>query len=165
MNNKLIGKYISEKRKSLNKTQKEIADSLGVTYQAVSRWETGESIPDIETLCMLADLYNVSVDTILRRKTEPRKIEFEVENMMWVMVLVSTFAYIIGYLTYRFVDAIWIREAAILCYVMFTLGGILPPVIYYFSESWNSIHRKAHSYWFLGSFIALLISIVFVVIG
>lgn len=66
MDNKKIGRYLLKKRKEEQKTQKEIAGDLGVTYQAVSRWENGDSIPDIETLCMIADLYKVSVDEILQ---------------------------------------------------------------------------------------------------
>lgn len=45
MNQERIGKFILELRKKNNLTQKEFANKLGVTYQAVSKWETGLSFP------------------------------------------------------------------------------------------------------------------------
>jgi phosphoribosylformylglycinamidine cyclo-ligase len=41
MDNKLIGNYLQQKRKLKEMTQKQLADILGVTFQAVSRWEKG----------------------------------------------------------------------------------------------------------------------------
>ena len=50
MNQERIGKLIKEIRKDNNLTQKDLAKKLGVTYQAVSKWETGKNIPDIAIL-------------------------------------------------------------------------------------------------------------------
>ena len=46
-------------------SQEELAEKLFVTRQAVSRWETGETIPNTETLKLLSKLYNVSINTLL----------------------------------------------------------------------------------------------------
>ncbi|MBR3620595.1 MAG: helix-turn-helix domain-containing protein [Clostridia bacterium] len=46
-------------------SQDELAEKLYVTRQAVSRWETGETVPNTETLKMLSDLFNVSINTLL----------------------------------------------------------------------------------------------------
>ncbi len=46
-------------------SQDELAEKVFVTRQAVSRWETGETIPNIETLKLLSKLYNVSINTLL----------------------------------------------------------------------------------------------------
>lgn len=54
-----------ELRKSLDKTQKEVADYLGVTYQAYQRYENGTREADYATLCKLADFFNVSIDFLL----------------------------------------------------------------------------------------------------
>ena len=50
MNIDKIALYLQTKRKEKGVTQAELAKELGVTYQAVSRWENGKSIPDIDTL-------------------------------------------------------------------------------------------------------------------
>ena len=54
-----------ELRKKNNLTQDELAEKLYITRQAVSRWESGETTPNIETLKLLSKLFNVSINTIL----------------------------------------------------------------------------------------------------
>lgn len=53
-------------RKQSNLTQEEIADKLGVSRQAVAKWERGETLPDIESCIKLADLYGITVDMLVR---------------------------------------------------------------------------------------------------
>jgi len=60
-----IGKKISNLRKEKNLTQVELADRLGVTYQAVSNWERGDSMPDIAKLSDLAEVFEISIDELL----------------------------------------------------------------------------------------------------
>ena len=48
-----------------NLSQEELAEKVFVTRQAVSRWETGETIPNTETLKLLSELFNVSINTLL----------------------------------------------------------------------------------------------------
>lgn len=74
-----IGKTIADYRKAANMTQSEVADKLGVTYQAVSKWERDESLPDITMLPKIADLFNISIDTLLRGSFEMKE-EKEVET-------------------------------------------------------------------------------------
>lgn len=56
---------IFELRKQNNFTQDELAEKAFVTRQAVSKWESGESIPNTETLKLLSKLFNVSINTLL----------------------------------------------------------------------------------------------------
>lgn len=56
---------LSELRKKNKLTQTELAEKVFVTRQAVSKWETGESIPNAETLKLLSKLFNVSINTLL----------------------------------------------------------------------------------------------------
>ena len=62
---------ISELRKEYGLSQDELAEKVYVTRQAVSRWETGETIPNIETLKLLSKLFDVSINTLLG---SPRKL-------------------------------------------------------------------------------------------
>ncbi len=61
----IIGKKIAMTRKDKNLTQLEVADALGVSYQAVSNWERGQSMPDIEKLPELAEFLDLSLDDLL----------------------------------------------------------------------------------------------------
>lgn len=65
MNNAKIGQFISEKRKALGLTQQELAEKLQITNKAVSKWETGDGMPDIQLLTPLAKELGVTVDEIL----------------------------------------------------------------------------------------------------
>jgi len=56
-------------RKHNGFTQEQIAEKLGVSRQAVAKWERGETVPDIENVIALADIYEVTVDSLVRNMT------------------------------------------------------------------------------------------------
>ena len=62
---RVIANNITELRKSFPLTQAELAERLNYSDKAVSKWERGESIPDVITLKRIADLFGVSVDYLL----------------------------------------------------------------------------------------------------
>lgn len=66
-----IEKQIAFLRKQLGMTQEELAGKLGVSNQAVSKWESGQCCPDISLLPELAELFRVSVDELLGKKPAP----------------------------------------------------------------------------------------------
>ena len=61
-----IGQYLSVLRRHYKITQEELANKLNVTRQAVSKWENGTAVPDVEMLMCLSDIYGVSINEILR---------------------------------------------------------------------------------------------------
>ena len=65
MNIEKIGKFIKEKRIEKKLTQEELANKVYVTNKAVSRWENGKSIPEVETLYLLSKELDVSINEIL----------------------------------------------------------------------------------------------------
>jgi transcriptional regulator with XRE-family HTH domain len=60
-----IANRLYELRKRYNYSQEELADKIGVSRQAVSKWERAEASPDTDNLILLAKLYNVSLDELL----------------------------------------------------------------------------------------------------
>lgn len=60
-----IAENIRRFRKTRRITQEQLAEAMGVTVGAVSKWETGASVPDIELIIALAELFETSVDTLL----------------------------------------------------------------------------------------------------
>lgn len=62
---KRIGKNIASLRRDHNMTQMQLADEVGVSFQAVSNWERGNSMPDISKLPQLSELFSVSIDELL----------------------------------------------------------------------------------------------------
>lgn len=65
IDNRAVGRCLSEMRKYFRITQDELAARLSVSRQAVSKWETGACIPDIEQLLALSELFGVTVNDIL----------------------------------------------------------------------------------------------------
>ena len=61
-----LGNRIQKLRRGRGLSQETLAERLGVTRQAVSKWETGESLPDVVRLAQLADLFGVSTDYLIR---------------------------------------------------------------------------------------------------
>lgn len=65
-----LNEKIYQHRKNLGLSQEELATKLGVTRQAVSKWELGDSQPDLDMIVKLAQLFNVSTDYLLRDDTD-----------------------------------------------------------------------------------------------
>ena len=78
MNINIISKYLQFLRKSHNFTQDDLAKKLDISRQAVSKWETGTAVPDLEVLLKISKLYNITINDILEPKIQPQKItDFE----------------------------------------------------------------------------------------
>jgi transcriptional regulator with XRE-family HTH domain len=65
MDSKLIGASIASLRQERGWTQRQLARQLDLSHQAVSKWENGESAPDVETLVRLARLFGVTIDRLI----------------------------------------------------------------------------------------------------
>lgn len=68
-----INKTLARLRSESGLTQEEVATHLGITKAAVSKWECGQSMPDISLLPAIADLYSTSIDDLFGRVPEPDK--------------------------------------------------------------------------------------------
>ena len=69
---KTIGNKIKELRRSKGMSQKDIADKLGVTSQAVSKWENDGSLPEMTMLPDIASLFGIQIDDLFEYSTEKR---------------------------------------------------------------------------------------------
>lgn len=66
MNKHTMGTIIASKRKALGMTQLDLANQIGVTDKAVSKWERNISCPDVSSLPKLAEILGVSVDDLMQ---------------------------------------------------------------------------------------------------
>ena len=65
MDQKKIGSFIAARRKDNGLTQSQLAERLGITDKAVSKWETGKSMPDLSLFCPLCDLLHITLNELL----------------------------------------------------------------------------------------------------
>lgn len=78
MNTKLISRHLQLLRKSHNFTQEELAKKLDISRQAVSKWETETTIPDLEVLLKISKLYGITINDILEPTIQSKRItDFE----------------------------------------------------------------------------------------
>ena len=93
-----VGKFIKELRKKNNLTQNELADKFGVTYQAVSKWENGKSIPDVSILKEIGKEYNVSIDEILSGNKNNIKKD---SHKIYIIGLIFLLLLFLGYVVFH----------------------------------------------------------------
>ena len=103
MNQEKIGKFIKQIRQDNNLTQKDLADKLGVTYQAVSKWENGKNVPDIATLKEISKLFNTNIDEILdgeKKETKDNKNILKNNIFPITLILIIVLLLAIGTILY-----------------------------------------------------------------
>lgn len=77
----MIGDKILSCRKKAGLSQEALAQELGISRQAVSRWETGEAVPDTEKIIQLSRLFEVTTDYLLLDEVEEPQTEAPAEKM------------------------------------------------------------------------------------
>ena len=88
MNQEKIGKFIYDLRKKYNLTQAELANRLHVTAQAVSKWENGRGVPDIELLKKLSEEFDVSIGELIEGKEDNNKKKKKLGIVIGILFLI-----------------------------------------------------------------------------
>ena len=60
-----LGKKIAELRKKNNLSQEELAEKVGVARQTISKWEIGDTTPDINQVKIISKIFNISIDELV----------------------------------------------------------------------------------------------------
>ncbi len=123
-----IGRFIFKLRKEKGLSQTGLAVLIPVTRQAVSSWELGKSLPDSQTLIILGEIFEVSINDLLAGERLPNEIKTEDPNSKVALSLVDEII-----LKGRVIKA---RTLFFVCIVLTLIAGFF---IYYFLTSYNSI--------------------------
>ncbi|MBE6881244.1 MAG: helix-turn-helix domain-containing protein [Ruminococcaceae bacterium] len=123
-----IGRFIAESRKKVKLTQMQLAEKLGITDKAISKWETGKSMPDTAIMLQLCDILEISVNELLsgekismeniNQKNEQLLLDMSKElerknktvwTSMWVIMIISMTALFAGILIAAFLipEGVW----------------------------------------------------------
>ncbi len=124
-----FGDFLYELRKEKGLTQSEVAEKLGVTNKAGSKWETGETFPETAQLLPLAGLFGVTVDELLRGErggtpaAAPVEIETPLVALSWsagqIALLISGIAVILLGLLFIF----WVEKYGVCWFMLATALG------------------------------------------
>jgi transcriptional regulator with XRE-family HTH domain len=99
-----FGEFIYNQRKKLGFTQDELGRKLKVTNKAVSKWETGETLPDIQLLEDLARVLNVTLDELLTGvKPEAEKVEVDYKKKERIILFITSIIFFITTISLLFV--------------------------------------------------------------
>ena len=98
---KIIGSNLAELRKKQGLTQLELAEKFGYTDRAVSKWENGDTLPDVEILYELCEFYNVTIDYLTHEENKWKYIKIkkdpnEFRNKVVMTCLVASVIWMIA---------------------------------------------------------------------
>lgn len=82
MNQKQIGLFLKELRKQKGLTQRQLAEILGVSDRSVSRWESGNNMPDLSILVELADYYEIDIREIIDGERKGENMNRELKDTL-----------------------------------------------------------------------------------
>lgn len=88
MDNKKIGAFIKRRRIEKGLTQQELGELVGVSFKSVSKWECGNSIPNISILRKLCEVLDVSIDELLEGKSNNFKTKNKIIIIILLLVLI-----------------------------------------------------------------------------
>lgn len=97
MDQEKIGNFIKKIREENKLTQAEFASKLGVTYQAVSKWENAKNMPDIAILKKISELFDVDIQELLNGEKNMKKRE-----KTFFYITIGMFLFVIFFLLYYF---------------------------------------------------------------
>ena len=113
MKNQTFGTMIAALRKEHGMTQLELAEKMGVTDKAVSKWERDLSFPDVNSIPKLAEILNVTVDEIMHVKADTKENagESKVSGIINIALKGIALAMGIAVVVLSFIDKIKANEA------------------------------------------------------
>ncbi len=74
MNQLLVGKFITRKRKEKNLTQEQLAEKIGVSNKTISKWETGKCMPDYSVMELLCEELNITLAELMNGEEDEKSI-------------------------------------------------------------------------------------------
>lgn len=103
----IIAKNLANLRKNKKITQTELAEKFGYSDKAISKWENGDTLPDIQTLYQLCEFYNVTLDFLVSEQSFDEKIKYinhlnkrVIINNSLIELLYCSFVWILAVIIY-----------------------------------------------------------------
>lgn len=140
-----LGEHIQQYRKESRLSQEELAEKVGVSRQAVSKWESDQSVPDLEHLLTMSELFGVSVDELLKGK-RAQPSGHDPENHAGIFTAVATAFNAIGIIT---AVMIWIEYQTLLALGVGLILMAVGAMVFAIGQTVCLPHTKRKAkYWF-----------------
>ena len=126
-----VGNQIKKYRQSIKLTQEELAEKIYVTRQTVSNWERGKNYPDLNSLIMLCDLFNISLDILVKGDVIEMKKQvvqdvrkFKRDTVIFTVLMIVTFLSAIPLFLYLELVgiALWVVIAGVMIFYSIRLN-------------------------------------------
>ena len=124
MMKKTLGTMIAELRKQQGMTQLELAEKMGVTDKAVSKWERDLSCPDINALPNLAEILGVSVEELMQTKKEANAPVSKVAEIMEIVPKAVAMVMGVAVTVLTVLDALDAKSGMVMLGIGLACGGI-----------------------------------------
>lgn len=101
---------LAKYRKAINMTQAELAEKLNYSDKAVSKWERGESVPDLAVLKQLADFYNTTIDELIaepKEEAKPLRLKNIPKKRFLICSLSTGLVWLVATLCFAFIGVIF----------------------------------------------------------
>lgn len=133
-----FGKKMQELRKKNNLSQEDLAEKVGVARQTISKWELGETSPDLKQANILSEVFNVSIDSLLNNKevkVSSNKTNNRVVSKIGLffidVIIVLLSILLIGLLVTLVIFSVSLLVIAILLILKLNINNLIPSVPYY----------------------------------
>lgn len=157
-----IARNISELRKKNKLTQLELAERLNYSDKAISRWERGDTLPDIDVLCEICKLFNVSFEYLISedgskiKEDAKKSSRVEVGNRLTITLLVISVVWFIATFIYVYNDILFQRNAWRVFVYSVPASALVAQV---FNSKWG--YRK-YSVYILSAFIWTALASIYI---
>lgn len=152
-----IADRIQTLRKARGMSQEELADKIGVSRQAVSKWESEQSMPDIQKIIIMSDYFGVTTDYILKGIEQSKQSDKKADANIFVIT-----ATVLNFIGFIVAAAIWYEEqvatAIAIGFILMAMGGMIfgiGTVVAAEQTKKNAIYR----FWFVNIWILAFIPI------
>ena len=121
-----VGAFLKELRKEHNLSQEQLADKFNVSSRSISRWENGNTMPDISIMIELADFYDVDIRDLLRGERKSEKME---ENLKETLEMVAE---------YTEADKAKILKKVYICGVGTLITSVASLIFFFITYFWDT---------------------------
>lgn len=121
-----VGAFLKELRKEHNLSQEQLADKFNVSSRSISRWENGNTMPDISIMIELADFYDIDIRDLLRGERKSEKME---ENLKETLEMVAE---------YTEADKAKILKKVYICGVGTLITSVASLIFFFITYFWNT---------------------------